>query len=1193
MANNNKNKSARSLATVPPASAGHTALDAQQPNAPGRKNLYGSSNGFYWKSNEEKLLLDLASSEKNSRGQVNWPKVSELWLAAAATGGVKVRTTGALKSRLRRLKPSMEVDEMVQVASDEASQDVMESAVDIAVASEASYDRNAVRELFAEHLKKALSSTERKPVGKLRARARDDLFTWVDEAILDYMAGAGESCKQITHLNAAVYAAAKTVKVITDLVPNAKRRGIAAGLESLREKTHRERKFIGWITQELQRRRTQVHPTVKQVAIIRTLRGFGLKTHHDLEVGLEGRKLQLSKLSKEIKLREDELTRKQVRKAPMRRLLDPLVEESEEGLGPNQIRNYWEPIVGRKQKFTINENLQGWSESWKHLQEHKSFDQDKAFKTVMTKVKAWRAPGPDGIEAFWWKTLPSAQNLSQVIFNRWLDDARALEKIPKWFGRGRVVLLPKPGDPKEPGNYRPIACLNTQYKICTAYLAEKWRGRIETILPEEQLAMKRGVWGCIHAHAIDQAVRVDVASAKRSAARSTGNKKNAAQGWVDFSKAFDSVPHSTIRWLLRKSGLDQKSRELYGKLMELWTVKYEVRLCGKVQKSRSLRIKCGVLQGDTLSPMLFCLAVAPISWALKEHMRSKDGSSPMWVNHLYYMDDLKIYAESPEELEKGFGIVQSTASAMNLKMNLSKCAASWIAARDDTFPGLKDATLSHIPALGTKDLYKYLGVEQGSGGIASHSLFARLRSKVLNRVKLIWDSELTFRQKVNATNVAVIPVIKYGFMNCFAAEARFNTSEALAKEIDHRIVDILVDANAKFAKTNVERVYANAQDGGYGLQSIVTTLHEATVYAGCYAQLHPELGLARYHLKRWHNRGKRTVFSDLTETLSKYDSVAIDIQPLSMNVLKVGKNGSTCLKGAYDKPRDAARSICELMSTERSESMKRIWLEKSTTTNRLVHDEGLNWADSILWMKAGLLNSRSVRDAVAVQEGQLFTKTHPGHQGNKNCRRCSDPFETIAHVVSGCPTFRATLMIDRHDSVARTVHAMLCQKLGLRIPNWKARIPATLVADGIKLSWAPKVVASTVRHNCPDMILEMPAKVFIIEVTVAWHGRLSKAYELKYSKYAVNSTLDDKDKPPYPAGPSLQRDLAKLLAKPVETIPIVVGTCGEVDDSLRTGLKTLGFTGKFADDLIAKIGRSAVLGTDRVLRAHLDGSQDS
>jgi len=49
----------------------------------------------------------------------------------------------------------------------------------------------------------------------------------------------------------------------------------------------------------------------------------------------------------------------------------------------------------------------------------------------------------------------------------------------------------------------------------------------------------------------------------------------------------------------------------------MWRIKYEVRTPeGKTERSSYLRIRSGVLQGDSFSPLLFCLAMAPISHAI-------------------------------------------------------------------------------------------------------------------------------------------------------------------------------------------------------------------------------------------------------------------------------------------------------------------------------------------------------------------------------------------------------------------------------------------------------------------------------------------------------------------------------------------------------------------------------------------------
>ncbi|TKR61962.1 hypothetical protein L596_025987 [Steinernema carpocapsae] len=79
------------------------------------------------------------------------------------------------------------------------------------------------------------------------------------------------------------------------------------------------------------------------------------------------------------------------------------------------------------------------------------------------------------------------------------------------------------------------------------------------------------------------------------------------------------------------------------------------------------------------------------------------------------------------------------------------------------------------------------------------------------------------------------------------------------------------------------------------------------------------------------------------------------------------------------------------------------------------------------WLKVGHLNTMSVRNIIACQEGCLLTRTHFSNTTRgKTCRyKC---WITHPGQVSGCPRWRATLMYQRHDSVARVLHYNYCVK---------------------------------------------------------------------------------------------------------------------------------------------------------------------
>ena len=76
----------------------------------------------------------------------------------------------------------------------------------------------------------------------------------------------------------------------------------------------------------------------------------------------------------------------------------------------------------------------------------------------------WKAPGPDGVQGFWFKKLTNLHDWvtvhSQACLNTGIE--------PLWVTKGRIQLIMK--GIKKGGvasSYRPIACLTIVWKILT------------------------------------------------------------------------------------------------------------------------------------------------------------------------------------------------------------------------------------------------------------------------------------------------------------------------------------------------------------------------------------------------------------------------------------------------------------------------------------------------------------------------------------------------------------------------------------------------------------------------------------------------------------------------------------------------------------------------------------------------------
>ena len=60
------------------------------------------------------------------------------------------------------------------------------------------------------------------------------------------------------------------------------------------------------------------------------------------------------------------------------------------------------------------------------------------------------------------------------------------------------------------------------------------------------------------------------------------------------------------------------------------------------------KIQGGIFQGNILSPSLFVIAMMPLNHI---HRKYKVGKSQEKINHLMYMDNIKLFAKKEKELE--------------------------------------------------------------------------------------------------------------------------------------------------------------------------------------------------------------------------------------------------------------------------------------------------------------------------------------------------------------------------------------------------------------------------------------------------------------------------------------------------------------------------------------------------------------
>ena len=138
------------------------------------------------------------------------------------------------------------------------------------------------------------------------------------------------------------------------------------------------------------------------------------------------------------------------------------------------------------------------------------------------------------------------------------------------------------------------------------------------------------------------------------------------------------VPHEWLKDLLLAIQAPPLVRRTVQKVIRLWRTDLEVVTERGTERIR-IRFLRGLFPGDALSPLLFVLAVAPLSlhlWIAGGYSTDHHASP---VTHLLFIDDLKVFEESRIELST-LEVVEGLAKVVGMYLGVGKCAVAHLRA---------------------------------------------------------------------------------------------------------------------------------------------------------------------------------------------------------------------------------------------------------------------------------------------------------------------------------------------------------------------------------------------------------------------------------------------------------------------------------------------------------------------------------
>ena len=599
------------------------------------------------------------------------------------------------------------------------------------------------------------------------------------------------------------------------------------------------------------------------------------------------------------------------------------------------------------------------------------------------------------------------------------------------------------------------------------------------------------------------------------------NKRHLSTAWIDYRKAFDSVPHD---WLLKSLEIHKfpvKLTNFYSSLMKKWQTSLHISTPNETISTGNIDIKNGIFQGDCSSGLHFILCLLPLSWLIK---RSRIGYSigrrneRYIISHLLFMDDIKLYANNISQLRNLLETVSMFSNDIKMSFGLDKCNILNITKGTPTLSeNITLASEETIRALDLREQYKYLGMLQ-SNEINKKRMKEKYREEYFNRVKKVLKTSLNSRNTIQAINTYAVSSISYGFQV-------LDWSVTELEDIDRQTRNVLRKHHMLHNNSDTDRMYVSRPNGGRGLLNI-TDLYKTQMiaYSEYLKQSTERLMLLVSTLQQ--ERGSKSIHHKANMYLAE---LGIDQEQHQYNKQQLKK------------------MVKSKRTTIRIDTIREKKLHGQFLVN--VNEPHIDKNASLAWLKSSTLKRATESTICAIQENAISTNYIKKHihktSDDDMCRACRQHKETIQHVISGCPTLAPTKYIERHDNVCKYIHLLLANKYNLmeEIPKWYEYDPEPLLEnDSAKVLWNfPVQTDRRVNHNKPDILVleKVERKIYIIDIAVPNDVNISRKRNEKINKYA-----------------NLAIEIKQLWnAQTVKTVPIIIGATGLIHERFQTTIK--------------------------------------
>ena len=311
-----------------------------------------------------------------------------------------------------------------------------------------------------------------------------------------------------------------------------------------------------------------------------------------------------------------------------------------------------------------------------------------------------------------------------------------------------ILPLPKMGDLGLAKNYRGITLTSIAAKIYNALLRNRIEPKIDNILRKNQNGFRR-----------NRSMTSQILTIRRILEGVRAKNLQVTLIFVDFTKAFDSIHRGKMEQILLAYGIPKET-------VAAITILYrntKVKVRSPDGDTEYFDIVARVLQGDTLAPYFFIICLDYVLGTSIDKIRENGFELTKKRSRRYpaktitnadYADDIAILANTPDQAETLLHSLERAAAGIGLYVNAHKTEYMSYNQKGDI------STLDGTP-LKLVDKFTYLGSSVES---TKKDIDTRLTKAwtAINRLSVIWKSDLTDKMKRSFFQAAVTSILLYG-----------------------------------------------------------------------------------------------------------------------------------------------------------------------------------------------------------------------------------------------------------------------------------------------------------------------------------------------------------------------------------------------------------------------------------------------